>query len=427
MSELQKSLSLPQIIALYIGAVLGSGVLFLPGVAANMSGPLSIAAWIVISAAAVPLALTMGLLSAYHPSSGGVSHFVSLAFGKKFGTVIGWMFLLSVPTGVPIIALTGSSYVGQLFDWSHRQVVLGAAVILAIVLLINFFGVKTMGIIQTLVITLILFVLLFSIFSSIPHVNTENFTPFSPNGMWSVVPTIGILFWCFIGWESVTHMSGEFNDPGKDALKGVLWSAGIVTIIYVFLGIMVVGTGSYQDGMAETALSSMVQLSFGRIGAIAVSITALFISIASSNAYVSAGARIAYTLSRQKAAPKWFGTLHATYLTPVGGLKFIAYVFVILLTGVYFEVLSLETLLPFPNATYFATYIGGAAAGVKLLKHHTVGKISSIASLMLTVGFFPFLGWVALYPVTVLMIVFFWKSKKDETETHLNKQLDMNI
>ena len=212
MSELKKSLSLPQIIALYIGAVLGSGVLFLPGVAASMSGPLSIAAWMVISTATVPLALTMGLLSAFHPSSGGVSHFVSLAFGKKFGTVIGWMFLLSVPTGVPIIALTGSSYVGQLFDWSHRQIVLGAAVILVIVLLINFFGVKTMGIIQTLVITLILFVLLFSIFSSIPHVSTDNFTPFSPNGMWSVVPTIGILFWCFIGWESVTHMSGEFND-----------------------------------------------------------------------------------------------------------------------------------------------------------------------------------------------------------------------
>ena len=417
MSQLQKTLRLPQIISLYIGAVLGSGILFLPGVAASMSGPLSIISWIIISLAAIPLALTMGLLSAFHPSSGGVSHFVSTAFGKSFGTVIGWMFLLSVPTGVPIIALTGSSYLGQLFNWDHAQMVLGAALILAIVLLINFFGVKTMGFIQTLVISLILFVLLFAIFSSVPHVKAENFTPFAPNGTWAAIPTIGILFWCFIGWESVTHMSGEFNDPGKDALKGVLWSAGIVSALYIMLGVAVVGTRSYQDGKAETALSHMVQLSFGEPGAIAVSITALFISVASSNAYVSAGSRIAYTLSQQKVAPKWFGTVHSNYKTPTGGLLFIGIIFAILLTGVHFQWLSFKTLLPFPNATYFATYIGGAAAGVKLLKEHKVGRVASMVSLVLTLGFFPFLGWVALYPVSVVVVVFMWNAKKKTTQT----------
>ncbi|MCA1061217.1 amino acid permease [Rossellomorea aquimaris] len=417
MSQLQKSLRLPQIISLYIGAVLGSGVLFLPGVAASMSGPLSIVSWIVISLAAVPLALTMGLLSAFYPSSGGVSHFVSEAFGKSFGTVIGWMFLLSVPTGVPIIALTGSSYLGQLFGWGHSGMVLGAAAILATVLMINFFGVKTMGFIQTLVISLILFVLLFAIFSSLPHVKTEHFTPFAPNGIWAAVPTIGILFWCFIGWESVTHMSGEFNDPGKDALKGVFWSAGIVSVLYIMLGVMVVGTGSYTGGMAETALSHMVQLSFGKPGAIGVSITALFISIASANAYVSAGSRIAYTLSQQRVAPRWFGTVHSNYKTPIGGLLFIGIIFAVLLTAVHLRWLSFETLLPFPNATYFATYIGGAAAGVKLLKNHKIGRIASMASLVLTLGFFPFLGWVALYPVSVVLIVFIWNAKKKTTQT----------
>ncbi|WP_064092933.1 APC family permease [Rossellomorea aquimaris] len=423
MSQLQKSLRLPQIIALYIGAVLGSGVLFLPGVAANMSGPLSIVSWAIISLAAIPLALTMGLLSAFHPSSGGVSHFVSEAFGKSFGTVIGWMFLLSVPTGVPIIALTGSSYLGQIFNWSHGQMVTGAAVILGIVLMINFFGVKTMGFIQTLVISLILFVLLFAIFSSVPHVDTKNFTPFAPNGLWSSIPTIAILFWCFIGWESVTHMSGEFNDPGKDALKGVLWSAGIVSILYILLAVMVVGTQSYQYGLAETALSNMVELSLGKAGAIGVSVTALFISVASSNAYVSAGSRIAYTLSNQKVAPKWFGAVHSKYKTPTGGLLFIGLIFALILIGVFSKVLSFETLLPFPNATYFATYIGGAAAGVKLLKDHPVGSKSSMISLVLTIGFFPFLGWIALYPISVFLVVFFWNSKRKKWKHTVSSQI----
>ena len=420
MKSLQKTLTLPQIISLYIGAVLGSGVLFLPGVAASMSGPLSILAWIVISLAAIPLAITMGLLSALHPSSGGVSHFVSKAFGKSFGTVIGWMFLLSVPTGVPIIALTGSSYLGQLWGWSHEQMVIGAAILLLIVLLMNAFGMRTVGFIQTLVIALILTVLIIAIFSAVPHVEKEAFTPFAPNGWFVSVPTIGILFWCFIGWESVTHLSGEFNRPDRDALRGVLWSAGIVSVLYVLLAVMIVGTKSYTNALPETALSDMVQLSFGKTGAIGISIIAVFISIASSNAYVSAGSRIAYTLSKDNVAPKWFGVTSSTYHSPIGGLIFIGTIFGIILVGTYYQVLTLKTLLPFPNATYFATYIGGAAAGVRLLKNHRIGRLASITSLVLTLAFFPFLGWVSLYPVAVVIVVMLWSTytkKNDQTIT----------
>ncbi|MDX8344244.1 hypothetical protein [Rossellomorea sp. YZS02] len=78
---------------------------------------------------------------------------------------------------------------------------------------------------------------------------------------------------------------------------------------------------------------------------------------------------------------------------------------------------SFETLLPFPNATYFATYIGGAAAGLKLLKNHKIGRIASMASLVMTLGFFPFLGWVAIYPISVVLIVFIWNAKKKTTQT----------
>ena len=418
MKSLKKTLTLPQIISLYIGAVLGSGVLFLPGVAANMSGPLSILSWLVISLAAIPLAVTMGLLSALHPSSGGVSHFVSKAFGKTYGTVVGWMFLLSVPTGVPIIALTGSSYLGQLWGWTHHQTVIGAGALLLIVLLMNAFGMKTVGFIQTLVIALILLVLILAIFSAAPHVEKEAFTPFAPNGWFVSIPTIGILFWCFIGWESVTHLSGEFTRPDKDALRGVLWSGGIVSILYVLLAVMIVGTKSYQNALPETALSDMVQLSFGKTGAIGISMIALFISIASSNAYVSAGSRIAYTLANDNVAPKWFGVVSNKYHSPIGGLAFIGSVFVIILIAAYNQFITLETLLPFPNATYFATYIGGAASGVKLLKNHKIGKLASLISLGLTLTFFPFLGWVALYPVIVVMVVMIWttnSTKNDQT------------
>lgn len=98
-SKLQKGIGLPQAIALYIGAVLGSGVLIVPGLAAEMAGPASLLAWGFMTLLILPMALSMGLLSAKYPNAGGVSHFVTLAYGEKAGTLVGWFFLMSVPIG----------------------------------------------------------------------------------------------------------------------------------------------------------------------------------------------------------------------------------------------------------------------------------------------------------------------------------------
>ena len=73
--QFKATLKLPQIIALYIGSVLGSGILIIPGVAAEVSGPASLLAWGLMTIFMLPMALTMGLLSAKYPNVGGVSLF----------------------------------------------------------------------------------------------------------------------------------------------------------------------------------------------------------------------------------------------------------------------------------------------------------------------------------------------------------------
>lgn len=91
-SKLQSTIGLPQAIALYIGAVLGSGILIVPGLAAQMAGPASLLAWGFMTLLILPMALSMGLLSAKFPNAGGVSHFVTLAFSPRAGAYIGWFF-----------------------------------------------------------------------------------------------------------------------------------------------------------------------------------------------------------------------------------------------------------------------------------------------------------------------------------------------
>ncbi|WP_134687454.1 APC family permease [Brevibacillus migulae] len=409
---LHKTLSLPQIVALYIGAVIGSGILLIPGLAAEIAGPASIIAWLIMSIIVIPMALTMGLLSARHPNAGGVSHFVRLAFGDRYGNMVGWFFLLSVPIGAPVVAVTGSHYLAILLGWSDLQIYVTAGLILLATLVMNYFGMKIASQVQTVVISLIIATLVLAIVTSIPHASTAHFTPFVPHGWLSVIQVAGLLFWCFIGWEAVTHLSEEFVDPEKNAIRGVLWSAGLVALMYFGIAFMTVATHSYGDGLSAASLSVMVQLTLGPVGGWIVAITALFICIAATNAYIGAASRIAYSLSHQGIAPKWFGILHRKYHTPIGGLAFLCACFAIVITVLSTKLISLAAIIELPNATFFATYIGGCLAGVRLLKGSRLGSTSAWISLIVTCALYPFLGWSALYPFVVVIVLHLVEKRK---------------
>lgn len=408
---LAKTLRLPQIVALYIGAVIGSGVLLLPGLAAEKAGPASILAWLVMSILVLPMALTMGLLSARYPNAGGVSTFVRTAYGDRAGNIVGWFFLLSVPIGAPILSVTGANYLAVLLDWGDTQIYAAAALLLTAVVIMNVLGMHVAARVQTIVVTLILSILILAVVAALPHASVTHFTPFVPNGWLSVVQAAGLLFWCFIGWEAVTHLSEEFVDPAKNAVRGVLWSAGIVAFLYFSVAFMTVATHSYGAGISAAALSVMVQLSLGPVGGWIVAVTALFICIATANAYVGAASRIAYSLAQEKIAPRWFGLLHAKYRTPIGGLLFLSLCFVAVLTVLYAGLIDLAQLIELPNATFFATYIGGCLAGIRLLRQHPLGRLASWTSLLFTVGLYPFLGWSALYPLVVAVLLLLWQNR----------------
>ncbi|CAM3265388.1 APC family permease [Brevibacillus invocatus] len=409
---LSKTLGLTQIVALYIGSVLGSGVLLIPGLAAEKAGPASIVAWLLMSVLVLPMAITMGLLSARFPSAGGVSTFVRTAYGDRFGNMVGWFFLLSVPIGAPILSVTGAHYLAVLFQWGELQVYLCAGLILLTVLGMNVIGLHVAARVQTIVVSLILSILILAVIAAIPHTSAEHFVPFAPNGWLSVIQAAVLMFWCFIGWEAVTHLSEEFVDPSKNAIRGVLWSAGIVALLYFGVAFMTVATHSYGVGISAASLSVMIQLSLGPVGGWIVAITALFICIATANAYVGAASRIAFALSQENIAPRWFGKLHPKYQTPTGGLLFLAMCFVLVLTTLYLGLIDLSRLIELPNSTFIATYIGGCLAGVKLLRDNRVGRIASWTSLIFTAGLYPFLGWSALYPLAIAAALILIGSKR---------------
>lgn len=428
--SLERTIGMPQAIALYIGAVLGSGVLIVPGLAAEMSGPASLLAWGAMTLLILPLALSMGLLSARYPNAGGVSHFVTLAFGPRTGALVGWFFLLSVPIGAPVAALTGAGYLTAAMGWNDGVRVLLAGLMLAAGLLTNWRGMKLAGKVQIAVVLAIIAVLIFTIAAAMPRIESGHFTPFMPSGWISVGQSAAILFWCFIGWEAVSHLSEEFKDPQRAAVKGVTIAAIIVGVLYFLSALATVGTQSYLHGGADASLIWIVKQPLGNTGAAIAGVTGMFICTATIIAYSGAASRVAFALAREGNAPEWMGRLSKRYHTPTGALGFMFICFVGVLFLYASRWLSLTTLIQIPNATYILTYIGGCAAGIRLLKGNRLGVVISWVSLAATVAVFPFTGWAILYPLAIVTVFGFviWRTRKsayhpapaEETADHDN-------
>ncbi|AMA72023.1 MULTISPECIES: amino acid permease [Aneurinibacillus] len=406
--KLKKSIGLPQAVALYIGAVLGSGVLLVPGLAAEIAGPASLLAWAIMAVLVLPMALVMGLLSARFPNAGGVAYFVSRAFHPKTGSLIGWFFLMAVPIGAPVAALTGAGYMAAAFGLSRGAVIATAAIMLGCALLVNFLGMKVAGMVQVAVVAAIASVLLTAVVGAVPSIEKAHFVPFMPHGWASVGQAAALLFWCFIGWEAVSHLSEEFVDPQREAVKGVSVAAVIVGLLYFFTAFATVGTGSYGAFASSVSLVLIIERLFGTSGAIVVGITGIFICTATIIAYIGAASRLAYALAKEGMAPEWFSRLSARQGTPVGGLLFLAACFALVLTLYSTEIISLKTLIQLPNATFILTYLGGCAAGIRLLRDSRLGMGISWLSFLLTAAVFPFTGWSMLYPLTIA--VFCWLS-----------------
>ncbi len=397
-------LGLPQVSALYVGAVLGSGILILPGVAAEIAGPASLLAWGLLAVLVFPMALTMGLLAAHYPDAGGVSSFVAKAFDPRLGSLIGWFFLLSVVVGIPVLALTGAGYVCAAFGFGDGIRFVIASGIVALGILVNYIGMRLTGQVQVAVVLTTIVVLVATIAGSLAAVDAAHFLPFAPYGGASVGHAATVLFWCFIGWEAVSHISGEFDNPEQNAVRGTLIASAIVGVLYLLTAFVVVGTGSYGPAVSDVALVHLIKTSFGQSGALIAGVAALFICMAPAIAYIGAAARLACALAVGGFAPRVLTRRSARYHTPVTGLLFLAVVSAVLLIAFSTRAVSLSTLIQIPSGTFILTYIGGCAAGIVLLKDSRPGVVVSIISLILTCTMLLFVGWAIVYPLAITVV-----------------------
>src|SRR5512140_1925515 len=150
--SLKKAIKLRHAVALYVSSVLGSGILVLPGLAAQIAGPASLVAWAVLSIASYPFAFTFASLSSRRPESGGIYGFAKESFGFPAAVVSGWLFAFWYITGAPAATLIAASYLAYAFPMSKFAIFGVAGAIMLLAFLINYRGIVLSSRIQLAVI-----------------------------------------------------------------------------------------------------------------------------------------------------------------------------------------------------------------------------------------------------------------------------------
>ena len=291
--------------AMLVGSVLGPGVLALPHLAAAAAGPASILAWAGLLALSVPVAMTFATLGARHPDGGGAAAFVTRAFGPRTGAVVGWWFFAVLPVGTLAGALIGGDYVAATIGGGRPVSLAVAVALMAAAFVANHVGLHFSGRIQLVLMMALAALLVTSIVVASPKLDSANFTPFAPHGGLGVVHAAGVLFFAFVGWEAVSHLSAEFADarllPRATALTLL-----IVGILYLGLTIAVTGVLGARAESSSVPLALLLQEGFGEIARPVTAVVALVLSFTAINTYVAGSARLGAALARDGVLPAWF-------------------------------------------------------------------------------------------------------------------------
>jgi len=398
-AELVKSITLPQAVALYAGAVVGAGVLILPGVAASKAGPGSLLAWAFDGALGIPLALTFATLAARYPDAGGVAVYASRTFSDAWGAVVGWFYFFAASVAQALVVLTGAHYAADALHRGKDTTFLVAAAILALAVVANLRGLRVSGRLQLFLAAGVALVLLAATLAALPHLHLANLTPLVPKGWGAVGRTTVLLFFAFFGWEAITHLSSEFRNPERDVPRATLISVFLVTFLYLGVAFAVVATHTYgSTTLDRVAVARVLSDSIGLHAEAVAAIAAVVITLGTDNAFVAATSRLGYALARDGALPRPLARLTDRGVPAIS----IATVAVIAFAGLvlaYLRDWGAEAFLVVPNSLVIVVYVIAMAAAVRLLSGRA--RLLAVAGLVPSLVILPFAGVSLVIPAAV--------------------------
>src|SRR5690349_4837778 len=350
-------LSVAQGTALSVGAVLGTGVISVPALAAQVAGPASLVAWLALIVLSAPLALTFAALGARHPDGGGVSTYVRLAFGPRVGAAIGWCFFFAVPLGAPAATAFAGGYVADVLGGGRTTMMLTFLAIVGDVFAMIWSGLRVSGRVQLVLTGVLALLLVVTVIAALPHARFDNLTPFAPHGLAGIGAAAAVLVWGFAGWEAVSSLSPDYRDPRRDVPRATAIAVAVVGVLYLAIAATSVLVLGPALGSSPAPLADLLAVGVGGPVRIVTAVVAVLLTIGAVNAYLAGASRLGAALARDGALPaKVFGTTRRS----------LTFVLVASLGAVTLP-FGLQTSMLLVTGCFTLVYVLGTAAALRLL------------------------------------------------------------
>ncbi|ANF32742.1 amino acid permease-associated protein [Leifsonia xyli] len=389
--------------ALYIAAVLGTGILVLPALAAAAAGPGAILAVAALALISVPLAATFAALARRHPDAGGVATFARRAFGPDAARIIGYWFFFGTPIGAPIAALMTARYVVAVIGGDAVATTLIAVGLMVIPVAVTAFGVRFAASVQLVLSGALVAVLVFVLAAAAPHGQAAHLQPLLPHGWAGVGLAMSLYIWAFAGWEAVAGIGGEFRNPRRDIPRATALALIIVSVAYLAIQTVTVTVLGSRAATSAVPLLDLVEVSTGSGGAIVVAVIAAIVVTGVFNAYLAAFSKLGAAMGRDGDLPAWFGRGAENGAVARRGLLLSAVVMALYSV----VVLSSGDLQPFilvHTSIAAAVYGLGVASALRLLPARSLGWWMALLSCVLAAGLLILAGWHLVFPAGVAVV-----------------------
>lgn len=400
-NSLRRFITVRHAVAIYVSSVLGAGILVIPGLAAREAGPGSLLAWLLLSLASYPFAYTFSRLSARRPESGGIYSFSKEAFGRRVSTMTAWLFVAWVALGAPAITLAAGSYLAYAFPISGLGQLATAVVIVTAAFAINLRGIKMSARVQLAVAALMVGILVLGVVGSGFAIRSENFSPLFPFGLGSIGVAAALIVWSYLGYENVSNVAEEFENPQKDFGRSVSISVILIGVLYFAVAAAVVGTGAYSTGEGVTPFAGLMTNVFGSLGGVAASLFAIVIIFSTVNAYTGGMARVIYAAAKDGSLPKVLATVSPKTGAPNRALIALFLLIMLSLALFYAFRVDIESAFLATSGAAVLTYVVGSAAGIRLLASKGIRRAIPWLSFLVSLAILPFIGW----PLAISLLV----------------------
>ncbi|SDS68086.1 APC family permease [Microlunatus soli] len=398
-----RGLTVAQGTALTVGAVLGTGVITLPAVAAEIAGPASLIAWALLVLLSVPLAGTFATLGGRYPDTGGVSSYAGRAFGPRWATVVGWIFLFSVPVGAPAAAMMAAGYVADAFGGGRTTTVAVAFAMIIVVVIMNAFGLRLSGRVQLGLTAALALIMTVTIVAALPHARLSNLTPFAPHGWLAIGPAAAVLVWGFAGWEAVSSLAADYRRPGRDVPRATGAAIGIVGVLYLALAgtaLLVLGPAT---GSSTAPLSDVLAVGTGGQVRAVTAVVAVLLSIGAMNAYFAGSSRLAAALGRDGGLPSWFARGSEAGQVPTRGVLLVGVLSLLAQAIAAIGGWQVDDVMLLTTGGFTLVYVAGTAAAVRLLPARSFDRrlalLALVSVVILAVMTGPHLVWAGFVAI----------------------------